>query len=95
MFEVGDRPLKMESNIVQMGPSEDKSVVLAITSTIFSLLGFEVSCASQSEYLAARDYNSFKKMFNYFGVIDMIQYGTLNQICNKNINKDVNIINEA
>jgi len=53
---------------VEIGTGEGKSVVLAVTSIIFAMFGMEVSCASYSEILSSRDWDSFKSIFEAFGV---------------------------
>jgi hypothetical protein len=61
---------------------------LGITSLIYGLLGYKVSCACYSSYLSKRDYESFKDIFIDFNVMDNIEYGTLSEIFNNNINKN-------
>ncbi|ETO08396.1 Helicase conserved domain containing protein [Reticulomyxa filosa] len=75
------------SNLVQIGTGEGKSVTLAITCCVLALLGFDVNCASYSEYLSTRDFKSFESLFNILGVIDYIHYGTFNKLCERIINE--------
>ena len=46
-----------------MGTGEGKSVVLAVTATIFAILGFHVNVACYSPYLTKRDESIFKAFF--------------------------------
>lgn len=47
-----DKKKDIENNFVQIGTGEGKSVTLAITSCVFALYGFDISCACYSEYLS-------------------------------------------
>lgn len=51
-----------------MGTGEGKSVVLAVTATIFAILGFHVNVACYSPYLTKRDESIFKGFFEDLGV---------------------------
>ncbi|ETO12505.1 hypothetical protein RFI_24871, partial [Reticulomyxa filosa] len=39
------------------------------------------------EYLSCRDFKSFEPLFNAFGVVDHIHYGTFNKLCERIINE--------
>lgn len=41
--------------MAQVGTGEGKSIVLAILSAYFALVGFNVRCSCYSEYLSERD----------------------------------------
>ena len=55
-------------------------------SLLLALMGNSVSCVCYSSYLSSRDYDSFKDMFNEFGVDNKITYGTFGEISEKIIN---------
>ncbi|ETN98602.1 hypothetical protein RFI_38890, partial [Reticulomyxa filosa] len=83
---IGSKP-GLVSNLVQIETGEHRSITLAIASCVLALLGFDVSCASYSEYLSCRDFKSFESLFNAFGVVDHIHYGTFNKLCERVINE--------
>ena len=91
IFGVGDDTSRLQNNLIQIGTGEGKSLILAATSVIFALLGFDVSCACYSEYLSRRDFNAFKSLFNTLNVASHIQYGTFNQLCENVINQNGDI----
>jgi hypothetical protein len=74
-------PSRLTHNLVEIGTGEGKSVTLAITSIILSLLGMDVSCACYSKYLSDRDQKSFERLFLLFGVQEHIRYGTFTEMC--------------
>ncbi|ETO05340.1 hypothetical protein RFI_32056, partial [Reticulomyxa filosa] len=76
------------NNFVQIGTGEGKSITLAVTACALALFGFDVGCASYSEYLSCRDLKIFEPLFNAFGVADHIHYGTFNQLCERLINDE-------
>jgi preprotein translocase subunit SecA len=53
---IGKRKQFIFDNLAQIKTGEGKSYALGILSSIFALWGFNVSCASYSEYLSKRDY---------------------------------------
>jgi hypothetical protein len=63
-----------------------KSVILGVVSSVFALLGFNVSCACYSEYLSNRDFKSFEGVFELLNVKNYIRYGTFNKLCEYVIN---------
>ncbi|CAF1616219.1 unnamed protein product, partial [Didymodactylos carnosus] len=83
------------SNLVQIGTGEGKSVTLAVTASIFALLGIDVRCACYSEYLSKRDYQEFLPIFIALGVNDHIHYGTFNKLCEDIINENGDIRNRV
>jgi len=87
IFGSGDEKNTLQNNIVQIGTGEGKSLTLAITSSIFALLGFDVSCACYSQYLSERDYNSFLLLFEKLDIKNDIHYGTFNVLCERVINE--------
>jgi len=86
IFGCGDDNNSLQNNLVQIGTGEGKSVTLAVTSTIFALLGFDVSCACYSEYLSTRDFESFQALFDKLEITPYIHYGTFSKICENVIN---------
>ena len=93
LFGVGDDKEILSNSLCEIGTGEGKSVVLAVTSCIFAIYGFNVSCACYSEYLSQRDYNEFLHMFELLGINDSIEYGTFNKVCENMINSNENIRN--
>ncbi|ETO01668.1 hypothetical protein RFI_35772, partial [Reticulomyxa filosa] len=87
MLGIDENKPGLTNNLVQIGTGEGKSVTLAVTSCVLALLGFGVSCASYSEYLSCRDFKSFESLFNAFGVVDRIHYGTFNKLYERIINE--------
>jgi len=84
---------KVRNNMVQVGTGEGKSIILGITSILFALLGYEVSVACYSNNLSMRDYDSFKDLFDFFGISKYIHYGNLYNLMEMILNKDVNLKN--
>ena len=76
---------------MKIGTGEGKSVTLAVTCIVLALLGSTVNCACYSDYLSERDFNSFSTLFEDFGVLDYISYGTFNKLCEDFINETGNI----
>ena len=81
IFGFDDRTQDIRNHLIQIGTGEGKSIILAISSAVFALLGFTVHCACYSEYLSRRDYNAFSKMFTEFGISEFIMYGTFTELC--------------
>jgi hypothetical protein len=77
---------RLNKNLVQIGTGEGKSVTLAVTAAVLSLVGFEVYCVCYSKYLSDRDYNAFKLLFEYLNINNNIHYGTFSRICEEVIN---------
>ena len=77
----------LKKNLVQIGTGEGKSVILAVTAIVLSFLGFNVYCVCYSDYLSKRDYNAFKKLFDYLNLQSFIHYGIINKVCEDEINK--------
>ncbi len=59
MINLGKNKQFIFDNLAQIKTGEGKSYILGIITSIFALWGFNVSCASFSEYLSNRDYKSF------------------------------------
>ncbi len=74
------------SNLVQILTGEGKSVIIAITTSILGLIGCDVNCACYSKYLSERDFNNFTKLFSDLGILDRIEYGTFQKICEIKLN---------
>ncbi|ETO10976.1 hypothetical protein RFI_26400 [Reticulomyxa filosa] len=87
MLGIDESKKELISNLIQIGTGEGKSVTLAVTSCVLALLGFDVSCASYSEYLSCRDFKSFEPLFSALSVTDYIHYGTFNKLCERIINE--------
>ena len=77
----------LRNNLIQIGTGEGKSVTLAVTAAVLSLLGFDVYCVCYSEYLSKRDFAAFKPLFDKLNLLEFIHYGTFNQICEDTINR--------
>ncbi|ETO04468.1 hypothetical protein RFI_32928, partial [Reticulomyxa filosa] len=86
MLRVDENKPGLINNLVQIGTGQGKSITLAVTACVLALLGFDVSCASHSEYLSCRDFKSFESLFSDLGVIDHIHYSTFNKLCERIIN---------
>jgi GTPase SAR1 family protein len=82
---------RLLNNLVQIGTGEGKSVILAATSIILALVGYDVSCACYSEYLSKRDYDEFVSLFEAFNVSGHIHYGTFSNLCEAVINENGNV----
>jgi len=87
--------VKVVHHFAQINTGEGKSVVLAIVSTIFALMGFSVDCACYSEYLSRRDYLAFSTLFTDFGVYEYIVYGTFTELCERFLNQRAGDIRET
>ena len=69
-----------------MKSGEGKSLIIAVVSIIFALLGYEVNCACSNSILSKRDRKKFEKLFNILSVSGNIYYATINDACEKLIN---------
>jgi hypothetical protein len=83
-----DTDTSLRNNLVQIGTGEGKSLTLAISAVVLSLLGFDVFCVCYSEYLSDRDKLTFKPLFQACNLTEHIFYGTFNKICEETINSD-------
>ena len=81
----------LSNNLIEIGTGEGKSVVLAVTSCIFALLGFEVNCSCYSEELSRRDKENFSNLFRCLKIEKIVHYGTFNQLCENLLNERCNI----
>ena len=78
-------------NLIQVGTGEGKSVVMAVTASVFALIGFDVNCSCYSEYLSSRDRNAFASVFEALGIDNNIDYGTFNKLCENVLNEHCNV----
>jgi len=88
IFGLGTEKNTLQNNLVQIGTGGGKSLVLAIASSLFALLGFDVTCACYSQYLSERDYNAFLPLFEQLNLTHDIHYGTFNFLCERVINEN-------
>ena len=79
------------NHVVEIGTGEGKSVTLAVSAMLLSLLGFGVDVVCYSDYLSDRDFESFQHMFMKFGLSISIRYGSFKTICEKFLNERGNI----
>ena len=91
LFGNGDDREALTNNLIEIGTGEGKSVILAVASCVFAIYGYQVSCACYSEYLSQRDFNMFLPMFELLGIVNSIEYGTFNKICENIINFNGNV----
>jgi len=91
MLSIGDKKEELMNNLVEVGTGEGKSIVLGVTACILSLLGFDVRCASYSEYLSHRDHSTLRSLFDSLDLLNHIQYNTFNKLCEDIINENCNI----
>jgi hypothetical protein len=87
-FNLTQKDLSLKKNFVQIGTGEGKSVTLAVTAVVLSILGFDVYCVCYSDYLSKRDFNAFRTLFDVLELKKFIHYGTFNKICEDEINKE-------
>ncbi|CAF0753965.1 unnamed protein product [Brachionus calyciflorus] len=77
----------LNSCLIQIGTGQGKSITLAITAILLTLLGFEVYCVCYSKYLSDRDFDAFKELFDHLKLTEYIHYGTFYQVCELIINQ--------
>ena len=82
---------KIDNNLVQIGTGEGKSVVMAVTASVFALIGLDVNCSCYSEYLSSRDRDAFASVFEALEIDDRIKYGTFNRLCENLLNEQCNV----
>ncbi|EDQ86076.1 uncharacterized protein MONBRDRAFT_33917 [Monosiga brevicollis MX1] len=82
---------KLSGAFVQIQTGGGKSILLGFASTLYALLGFEVSCACFSNILSSRDYNDFKDFFDVVQVAGLVKYGPLSELARAelNVNGDI------
>jgi hypothetical protein len=78
----------LDNHLVQIGTGEGKSVVLAMTSILLALFGYDVNCASYSALLSTRDYEAFLTVFKKLDIEQYITYGTFYTLCENVINEN-------
>ncbi|CAL6108477.1 helicase [Hexamita inflata] len=81
----------LSNQFLQINPGEGKSTAIAITSIVFSILGYDVYCAHLSQQNSQKDYDNFCCLFKAFNVENRINYGTLNQVCEKLVKNETKI----
>jgi len=81
----------LERSLIQVRTGEGKSAVLGVASSLLALYKCHVSVACYSEYLSQRDGENIAFLFNALGVTNDINYMTLTNACEYEINKTVNI----
>ena len=77
----------LSSCLIQIGTGEGKSITLAITAILLTLMGYEVYCVCYSKYLSDRDLAAFKELFDTLNLSQYIHYGTFFEICEQIINE--------
>ncbi len=82
---------KLINNLVEIGTGEGKSVVMAVTASVFALMGVDVNCSCYSEYLSTRDEQDFSSLFQALGIAELITYGTFNKLCENLLNEQCNV----
>ena len=71
---------RFSNQFIEMSTGEGKSIIVGLISAILAVIGYEVHAVCYSSYLSERDYNSFKPLFEFLGLEDLIFYGTFNQM---------------
>eukprot|EP00043_Microstomoeca_roanoka_P004303 m.48881 g.48881 ORF g.48881 m.48881 type:complete len:2810 (-) comp12432_c0_seq1:42-8471(-) len=82
---------ELTPSLVQVLTGQGKAVILAVTASILALFGMQVSLACYSEYLSCRDRDDFRFLFQKLEILEHVQYGTFNKLCEDVINKDGDI----
>lgn len=80
--------LGLAKNLVQIGTGEGKSVTLAITASTLALFGMHTYCVCYSSYLSQRDYSAFEALFQRLQLVQRVNYGTFNKICESMLNRN-------
>ena len=91
MLSIGGKNEELTNNLVEVRTGEGKSIVLGVTACILSLLGFDVHCASYSEYLSHRDHSTLRSLFDSLDILNHIRYNTFNKLCEDIINENCDI----
>ncbi|CAL5985694.1 Kinase [Hexamita inflata] len=81
----------LSNQFLQINPGEGKSTAIAITSIVLSILGYNVYCAHLSQQNSQKDYDNFSCLFKAFNVENRINYGTIDQVCEKLVKNDTQI----
>ena len=83
-----ERPNKnIENHLAEIKTGEGKSITLGVCAIIFALMGYHVDVVSYSNILSKRDREEFSDLFDKFGVQSFIKYGTIESLCEDNINR--------
>lgn len=72
----------VSKQLAQVLMGQGKSLVLALIATILALTGHEIQLVCYNEYLVKRDAKDFADLYGMFGVKDVIQYGTFEDLAN-------------
>ncbi len=91
LLNVGNNQQKLVNHLAEIKTGEGKSVVNAALASILALFGYEVYSACYSEYLSARDCESFKEIFEALGIAGLIHYGTINPLVEDVLNESGDI----
>ena len=67
----------LNSHLLQVRTGEGKSVILGTCAVVLALLGFKIHGICYSEYLTARDYADFLKLFQAFKVQRYVSHGSV------------------
>lgn len=82
---------RINNHLLQIKTGEGKSVTIAITAIILSLLGYRIDIACYSVYLASRDEKNFIKLFKLFKVDPLITYSNFNSLIEISVKKFGNV----
>ena len=74
--------------MAEIKTGEGKSITLGVCAIIFALMGYHVDVVSYSNILSKRDREEFSDLFDKFDVQSFIKYGTIESLCEDNINRD-------
>lgn len=72
---------RVARHLAQVNTGEGKSLVLAVTASVFALCGNEVDCACYSSYLSQRDGHAFHVLFYKLGIHNRVHYATISDLC--------------
>ena len=73
----------LENHMVRCLTGEGKSICLALTSTLFAMLGYTVNVTCYSKLLSERGRRSFRELFRAMKVEERITYSTLGGLIEK------------
>lgn len=73
----------LENHMVRCLTGEGKSICLALTSTLFAMLGYTVNVTCYSKLLSERDERGFRDLFRAMAVEGRITYSTLGGLIEK------------
>ena len=81
-------PRNIRNILAEIKTGEGKSITLGICAIVIALIGYDVDVVSYSRLLSERDKNDFQALFKQFGVAQKIQYGTIEELSERFINRD-------